>query len=548
MNTKPIMNNASNTVGTEGNDNLCQILQRHAKAFPFRPAIIDSGTASTRVASFAQLEEEVSEAATLLQAAGVRPLDVVLLYVPLQRELISLLLAVFRLGAQALFIDPTYSPDKVNHCLRLARPKFLVLDKRINMLGMMAPLFGIKRVITFCRPDDGIQHTLKDCLNYKTGNTPVSSKESIARVGANHPALITFTSGSTGMPKGIVRSHGFLVDQAALLKETLPSQTPGDYMQVLTTLPMFILSTLAAGDTAIIPAKDDSALLHQLKYLAPDRLLCAPQTLGKISELLSTNAIALNTIKDVVVGGGPVFPELLAKMRAVMPAAVLTTVYGSTEAEPICHKSYTPGECIKTNRGLPLGKNIDAIDLRVIDAKLLRNKKEAVILTTEQFEAMCLPAGADGEIVVSGDHVIKSYLGNVGNNQTKIEVQGHTYHRTGDAGYFDDNGEVFLTGRVDAAIYLNGRTIYPLTVELMAMENKSIARCAFVQIRGLAMLALELKANRPKKEVLRELTKVFEQAEIKIDRYIAIKSLPVDQRHQSKIVYSKLRKRLAFVW
>jgi len=548
-----IMNSVAQFSDPKDNANLCQILQRHAASVPLRPAIIDTvsgasstATTTTRVASFAQLEEEVTEAATILQAQGVRPLDVVLIYVPLQRELISLLLAVFRLGAQALFIDPAYSPSKVLHCLRLARPKVLVLDKRIEMLGAVAPLFGIDRVITFGRPDNDIEASIKDCLSSKPANSTVASNGAVVHVSQNHPALITFTSGSTGLPKGIVRSHGFLVNQAAMLKQTLPAPTTCEYMQVLTTLPMFILSTLAAGDTAIIPAKDEGSLLNQLKYLAPDRLLCAPHTLGQMSELLSKNSIELNTIKEVVVGGGPVFPELLTKMRDVMPEAILTTVYGSTEAEPICHKSYAPGQTIETSRGLPLGKKIDAIDLQVIDSKLMRDHRGP--LNAKQFEALCLPSGAEGEIVVSGQHVIKSYLGNIGDTETKFVVDGQVYHKTGDAGYIDQSGAVYLTGRVSSALKINCRTTYPLTVELVAMQVNSVNRCALVDVRGKAVLALELKEGTDKKDCLKQLADLFSRAEINIDRFVAIKHLPVDQRHQSKIVYSKLRRQLAFTW
>jgi len=550
-----IMNSVAQISDTKDNANLCQILQKHAASVPLRPAIIDtvlgassatSTATTTRVASFAQLEEEVTEAATILQAHGVRPLDVVLIYVPLQRELISLLLAVFRLGAQALFIDPAYSPRKVLHCLRLARPKFLVLDKRIEILGSVAPLFGIERVIIFSRPDNDIEVSIKECLSSKPATSTLASNTAIAEVTPDHPALITFTSGSTGLPKGIVRSHGFLINQAALLKQTLPAPTAGGYMQVLTTLPMFILSTLAAGDTAIIPAKANSALLHQLKYLAPERLLCAPHTLNQINQLLSQNSIALNTIKEVVVGGGPVFPELLTKMRAVMPEATLTTVYGSTEAEPICHQTYAPGETIKPKRGLPLGKKINAIDLHVIDSKLMRD--HCGPLDAEQFEALCLPPGAEGEIVVSGQHVIKSYLGNIADNQTKLLVSGQVYHRTGDAGYIDKSGDVYLTGRVSSALRINGETTYPLTVELVAMQVDSVNRCALVDVRGKAVLALELKEGADKKVAMKQLADLFNRAEIEIDRFVSIKHLPVDQRHQSKIAYSKLRKKLHLVW
>src|ERR1700733_4579633 len=132
-----------------GNCNVSLVLERLAKEQTSRAALIDVAHGGTRVASFGDLHDEVRDATRILRQAGVKSLDVVLIYVPLQRELISLLLAVFRIGAQALFIDPSYGPLKVLHCLSLAKPKFAIVDKRLGPLAIIAPIFGIKGVLTF---------------------------------------------------------------------------------------------------------------------------------------------------------------------------------------------------------------------------------------------------------------------------------------------------------------------------------------------------------------------------------------------------------------
>lgn len=557
----------SMNVGT--NSNVSMLLEQLAREQGSRGAIIDVGPGGPRVATYADLQEEVGDAAKILRQAGVQPLDVVLIYVPLQRELISLLLAVFKIGAQALFIDPSYTPVKVWQCLQLARPNVLVVDKRLQALTVAAPLFGIKTVLTFASAGPGgISAGLNIITDIKTDGLDVPGT---APVTADHPALITFTSGSTGRPKGIVRSHGFLNNQSRLLHKTLPppgtrgrQSAPGHYkddsnhcdeLTVMTTLPMFILAALAAGQTAIIPAAKRESLVYQFKYSAIDRLLCAPHSLQNFCKLLEEEAITLPQVKQVIVGGGPVFPSLLAKVKATMPCARVITVYGSTEAEPICHQELRPVSLVRKGRGLPLGRPIDEVILHVIDQRLLGKRTS---LTAEQFKAITLSPDKEGEIVVSGDHVVRGYLGGHGNSETKFEVAGRTFHRTGDAGYINDQGEVFLTGRVAYGVEVGARDgaasvttgkpelVYPLAVECIAMDNQAIERCAFLSLEGKAVLALKLKVDQDRGAVLAQLIDTFARARISIDRFVVVKSLPLDERHQSKIVYSKLKRQLRF--
>ncbi|MBS1990821.1 MAG: acyl--CoA ligase [Cyanobacteria bacterium SZAS LIN-3] len=521
---------------TSINHNVSHILQDLALNAPHRPAIIDYH-GGTRTATFLQLEEEVDTTAEILRQQGVKPLDIVLILVPLKRELISLLLAVFRIGAQALFIDPGYSFSKILHCLKLARPNVLIFDPRLKALAVVAPVFGMGKTI--------------NSQVIFAENASGAAKQNVVAVPKDHPALITFTSGSTGMPKGILRSHGFLVEQAKLLRRTLPPDANAEFMQVLTTLPMFILSTLAAGDTAIIAANDDRALLGQLKYLAPNRILCAPNSLLQICDLITRNSVLNVSIKEVVVGGGPVFPELLTDLNAAMPGVILTTVYGSTEAEPICHRQYCPGDRIIARHGLPLGKQIDGVELRIIDSTVLNNrqnkqteKAQPPELSAECFAGISLPRNCEGEIVVSGAHIIKGYLAGYGDCETKFCVDGVTYHRTGDAGFIDESGELILTGRISAGVKLSGRRIYPLTVELVAMANHGVEKCAFVEVRDKGVLALTLRSKDEQSTVLPQLKSAFASANISVDKFVVLDKLPMDERHHSKVVYAKLRHRL----
>ena len=539
--------------------NISLLLRKLSRHRPTGKAIIETKVGHLRAASFAELEAEVNEAARRLNQAGVRSLDVVLVYVPMQRELISLLLAIFRVGAQALFIDPGYGPDKVWHCLRLARPKFLVLDDSLRALTFIAPLLGlmgIKGILTFDSAKSGslgtklkIAGKVRVDSHGKGGN----GAWEMARVAPDHPALITFTSGSTGKPKGIVRSHGFLNDQARLLQKTLPEsgciKNETKLFTVMTGLPMFLLAALASGQTAVIAAADKGDLLNQLSLLDIDRLLFAPSSLQTISQILKEHSISLPRVRQIIVGGGPVFPSLIAELRASMPTAEIITVYGSTEAEPICHRTLPaelplqPVDPHPMVRGLPLGMPIDEIELCIIEGQ---SPAHELSFTRDQFESMKMPRLEEGEIVVSGAHVVPGYLGGLGDSETKFKVGGRIFHRTGDAGYVDDHGQVFLTGRAAYGVKNGADTIYPLSVELQALQNKDVERCAFISLGGKKILALTIKSGSSKTRVVAELESIFALSRTKVDRFVVVESLPVDERHGSKIVYSKLKRQLRF--
>jgi len=550
--------------------NVSSILSGLSKTLGTRAALIDVARGQLRSASFAELEDEVNDAAMILRRAGVRALDVVLIYVPLQRELISLLLAVFRTGAQALFIDPTYGPGKVWHCLRLAKPKFLIIDSRLQAVAIAAPLLemlGMRGLIIYSAAKKGpISSKLFIVKSAKRervecSQTGLLSQDSFSperfspeRFSPAHPALITFTSGSTGKPKGIVRSHGFLTSQSSLLQKTLPADPSGKNCggpyNVMTTLPMFVLSALAAGQTAIIPAAGEEELLNQLKNLTIDRLLAAPRSIENICRMLANVSLKLPLVQQVIVGGGPVFPDLVATVCKTMPDAQIITVYGSTEAEPICHSIIKPPSqpllirLIKRERGLPLGRPIEEITLRVIDPRALGQRQ---FFTAEQFDALQLQADREGEIVVAGAHVVAGYLGGVGDSETKLNVGGRIFHRTGDAGYVTSEGKVFLTGRIGNGVVNGAETVYPLTVELMAMDNQGVERCAFVALGNKNILALQLRKGFNKEDVEAQLRHQFAQSKIKVDRFVVVNAMPVDERHQTKIVYAKLKKQLRFV-
>ena len=139
-----------------------------------------------------------------------------------------------------------------------------------------------------------------------------------------------------------------------------------------------------------------------------------------------------------------------------------------------------------------------------------------------------------GEIVVSGNHVLKGYLGGIGDDENKFDVDEVRWHRTGDLGYFDKNGMLWLMGRASAVISDEKGVVYPFAVESAVCEKFGIKRSAVTVSKGKRILVVQCS-----KQQLENLEKI--KAEFGIDTVLQIKNMPLDVRHHSKIDYNKLK-------
>jgi acyl-CoA synthetase (AMP-forming)/AMP-acid ligase II len=231
---------------------------------------------------------------------------------------------------------------------------------------------------------------------------------------------------------------------------------------------------------------------------------------------------------------------LLEQLQRIAPQATITAVYGSTEAEPIArisrHEIVTEDiAAILGGRGLIVGLPVPIIRLRI-----LKNQWGTPVgpYTPTEFHAACQPVGEAGEIVVSGKHVLSGYLGGRGDEENKFIVAGVRWHRTGDAGYLDDRGRLWLLGRCSARIEDSQGTLYPLSVEHAALQHEFVRRAAVVSVGGQRVLAVEFRNGRLPEPHMAPLLGSLGFA--KVQQVRVLKSMPVDKRHNAKIDYPVL--------
>lgn len=444
-----------------------------AEQDPEAIAIIDQH----RHLTFGELNRRVQGGAEFLRKKGLKTGDPVLVLHPITIELYEILLSCFHAGLVVVLVDPAKGSDFIKNCLGWLPPEAFIGSPKAQLLRLKYR--SLKNAIS-TGPKLPFTHQWK----------PLDSQCAPVDLPPEAPALITFTSGSTGMPKGIVRSHGFLLAQDQTLGPSLNLKSG----QIdLVTLPVFLLSNLSRGVTSVIADTDLTKpgfpdvqkILTQVRRHKITRCTASPAFFEKMPDEFFT------PIHELYTGGAPVFPDLLSRFPEKSHA-----VYGSSEAEPISHfhgAELTPEvrKIISAGGGLPAGKPVDEISLQIVD----------------------------GEILVTGNHVLKGYLDGRGDAETKIEIEGEIWHRTGDAGRLDDEGQLWLLGRHSR----KWKDFFPLQIEAAIHQLHPGERCAFS--KGILYLENDLKVDLP--------WAALEQVKV-------IDEIPMDSRHNAKVDYAKL--------
>lgn len=496
--------------------NLVEKLRDEAAGGPDRLALVDR---RGRSATYGALFDRVTRVAAELAHRGLGPGDRVMVFHPVAIELYEFLLGCFHAGVTAVLADPSGGRGFLARVCDRAAPRAFFGSRKAHALRWTIP--ELRRIPVGMHPG-----------GWCPGSRPVDGGKGGAELfpaEVDHPALITFTSGSTGAPKGAVRTHGFLLAQHAALSAALELRR-GE--RDLVTLPVFALANLASGVTSVLadgdlgrPGEvDPRRIAAQCRHWDVGRATAAPAFFEAV-----LRGGDLGPQRKVFTGGAPVFPDLVDRLRAAGVEA--TAVYGSTEAEPVAEfpaDGWTDAvrRTIAAGGGLPAGRP-------VLDVAILTDRFGEPLgpMSAGEFEALKKPGGEIGEIVVAGPQVLDGYLDGLGDGETKIRVDGTVWHRTGDAGWIDAGGCLWLAGRCTARV--GGK--YPLQVEAALRLRFPQLRAAVLEVSGRALLVVEGGAG----EDLRRAA-----GELGCDEVREIDALPMDRRHQSKIDYPKLRKRI----
>ena len=487
--------------------NIVEILFENAKKHPDKIAIIHKKEKIT----YGKLAQEVNDYSQYFLSKGIKKGDNVLIFVPMTIELYKILSAIFYIGATAVFVDAWADKNRLDQALTIVPCKAFIACPKAFILKLMSKKI---REVKINIVSNFIKRT--------------KSKYIIEPATPDTTALITFTTGSTGLPKAAKRTHEFLLEQHYVLKKHLnPQENDVD----LASLPVFVLHNLACGTTSVIPDFNPQKpadikpenILNDIRNNGVTTSVGSPRFYEKLAEYTE-----IEGIKRIFTGGAPVFPKSAKLLQNKFKGCDVEIVYGSTEAEPIASISTQELLDFKgdVKDGLYVGKPIDDINIKII-----KPSDEPI----DDFENMWLENGKIGEICVEGKHVLKEYYNSDDAQRfNKIHYQGQIWHRTGDAGYLDNDGNLFLMGRIKNRFEHNGKEVYVFPIENALLEIDGIEIGTVLKHNDKIIIVAETKI--PEQKIKQELkTRNFE-----FDKLVITK-IPRDPRHNSKIDYDKLK-------
>ena len=490
--------------------------------------------------TYRDLVERMQNFRAGLMAQGFQPGDRIVLLFPVSVDFFALVMAIIASGMTVVLIDTGMGIERIKSAMGTARARGI-----ITMSALLKYRFVVKELRRIPKKFavDKAGWFVKPLGELNLDGSDVG--EAVAR-SPEDEALITFTSGSTGAPKGANRTHGFLMAQYEAFRTSLPDFEGQVELQ---SFPVVALHNIGCGVTTVMPAVDlatpaavkPKVLLHQIRRWKVNSIGAAPAFMARLGEYAFENQIVIGTMKRCFTGGAPVSAQLCRTLLHVFPGVEGFAVYGSTEAEPMAKARFE--EVVELNgqgEGFLGGRVAPVAELVVA-----RFTQEPHILGSDGMTPFKQAVGELGEIVVRGSHVNRGYIDNPqANLETKIlEEDGSIWHRTGDVGYFDENGFLWLTGRVKDVVMHHGSLIQPLPVEADLDALDGVVRSAFVSSKAApdGLIFIQKSAGYGESSVEESIKERIAARGLHPMKVKFLDDMAVDGRHNSKIDRPTLR-------
>jgi acyl-coenzyme A synthetase/AMP-(fatty) acid ligase len=506
-----------------------------------------------------ELNERSDILAYGLQSYGITKGTRTVLMVTPGLDFFALTFALFKVGAVPVMIDPGIGVKNLGPCIAEAEPAaFIGVPKA--QAGRVLLGWGkrtVRKIFTVAGKGGWPFGASLDALEREGLRAGRSSPYTMAETLPGDMAAILFTSGSTGISKGAVYTHGIFDCQIRFLKEIYGIE-PGE--MDCATFPLFALFGPALGMTSIIPEMDASRpasanprrLVQAIEDFGATNMFASPALINRLGRYGKEHSIRLPSLKRVISAGAPASPAALERFSSMLaPEVEIYTPYGATEALPVCNIGSREildetGALTAEGRGACIGFPVPGIALEIIT------------ITDEPIaqwaEDLVLPPGEIGEIAVKGPIVTSAYYNREESTMlAKITnpADGTFYHRMGDVGYRDEKGRVWFCGRkahrVTAAE--GSSALFTIPCEAVFNTHRQVSRTALVGIRRNGAVEPVLCVEPENgvspadygriEEELRSLGASKDHTSA-IKTFLFHPSFPVDVRHNAKIFREKL--------
>lgn len=475
-------------------------LDRAALEFPDRAALIFQGYTIT----FQKLNDLTDRFANVLKGFGINPGDRVAILLPNCIPCVVAYYATLRLGAVAVMNNPLYSNTELAYQFKDSGAKLLVtMDLLADRMVQLRKTTQI-RVIIHTSMGDFLplaKRLLFPLVAKKRGlavdvhpaNNLFQFKEVLKTAGkmAQRPvididdvAMIQYTGGTTGVPKGAMLTHRNLSCQIQQLEAWFPDFVRGDGI-LLGALPFFHVFGLStsmnfaiymAWTNVLVPKPQPRQLFEAIEKFRPSFAPLVPTMFIGMLNHPEMETRDLSSLEESFSGSSPLPLEIINTFQK-RTGSIIAEGYGLTESSPVTHVNPFKGTRKPGSIGLPLSD----VSCRIVDTK------DGV---TE------MPVGKPGELMVKGPQVMKGYLNRP--EETGKAITGDGWLHTGDIAFMDEEGYFFIIDRMKDMIISGGYNVYPREIEEVLYEHPKVVEACCVGIphpkRGEAIKAfLQLK-------------------------------------------------------
>jgi len=529
-----------------------QAAQRGSAPAIHYPTGLKGGKISYRSCGYSELDERSDAYARGLLEYGIGRGVRTALMLPPGLDFIAMFFALFKAGAVPVLVDPGIGMKPLKSCLEEAAPEAFIGITRAQAARAVlrwAPE-SITRLVT-AGPSlgwGGISTNRLAALGQR------SSGPVLAATRPGEMAAILFTSGSTGIPKGVVYRHRHFTAQVGMLRAAFGIEA-GEVD--LPTFPPFALFDPALGMATVVPWMDPTRparahpelLIQSIERFGVTNVFGSPALLKTLSKHTVENDIRLPGVRRVISAGAAVPIETVRAMQAALPeGAKVFTPYGATECLPVAVVSGQELDDEVARRtlagdGICVGR---AVEPNRVAIMALRDHAAELL-----DESLLLPPGVTGEVIVHGPTTTDAYWHR--DEQTRFakttDAEGGVWHRMGDVGYFDEAGRLWYCGRKSQRVEAGGTVLFPDQVEAYFNAHPEVSRTALVgagkRPSQVPVLCAELEGRPGRRRRERIRTDLLQMARShaqfsRIETVLFHPGFPVDIRHNAKIGREKL--------
>lgn len=441
-----------------------EIIEKVSATYPDKAALIFN----EQTVTFKELKARVFQTANLLRSQSIAKGDKVGIYLPNGLEYVYSYLACFCLGAVAVPLDFMLKDDELISCLDHSETKLLIAQNRkgVDLAGLKNHVSSLGKIILVQGELEGFDQFAE--LLAQAGSTLTKIE-----ILDQDPALIMYTSGTTGRPKGILLNARHLEGSPQAM-EHFVDLTDQDIK--LAAIPfshiggfIYIQNCINFGITLVIMERfNPFEFLEKINRYKVTCFHIVPPMYTAILTLKEIDRFDLSSLRWVVVFGAPSSPEILERFHHYCPNANLLNGWGMTETTP--PNTVTP---LDSDNIQSVGKPAPNCKIRIVDE-----------------DGREVETGAAGEIIISGWVVMDEYYKDP-EETARVKRNGWLY--TGDVGSFDRDGFLYIMGRKKEMIKVGGQIVYAPEVEAAFYKHDAVSEAAVIgvpdQLRGEAVKA-----------------------------------------------------------